>query len=396
MHPIPCLPETRPEDVGLSSARLARIRDALAREVGRGRLPGAVALVARHGRLAWFDSLGVLDPATGAPMGHDAIFRVYSMTKPIVSVAVMMMFEEGRLLLDDPISKYLPEFATQAVAIEHDGRVELVAAARPPTVQDLLRHTSGLGYEFTGESAVQRMYSDASLTDQSQTNAQIVSRLADLPLMHQPGSRWEYGRSTDVLGRMLEVLSGQSLGEHLRSRVLEPLGMADTGFHVPAATHHRIAEPFDIDPDGGGEVRLIGVRQPPALEFGGGGLVSTATDYARFLKMLLDGGELDGARLLGRKTIEFMTSDHLGAIPCSSDILPTGYGFGLGFAVRLQDGIATVPGSAGQYHWGGIAGTTFWVDPRERLFALMMCQAPNQRDEFRPLFRDLVYAAIVD
>jgi CubicO group peptidase (beta-lactamase class C family) len=396
MTDLPFLPAARPDDVGLDPARLARIRDVFAREVERGRVPGVVSLVARKGRLAWFDCLGVQDPATGAPMARESIFRVYSMTKPIVSVAVMMMLEEGRLLLSDPVAKVLPEFASMRVAVERDGGFDLVPAQAPITVQDLLRHTSGIGYEFTGTGPVHRIYAQERLGAQDRTNADAIAQLATLPLMHHPGTRWEYGRSTDVLGRMLEVISGQSLADHLAQRVLGPLGMSDTAFQVAPAQQHRIAEPFAADPDTGDTVRLIDVRRPPALEFGGGGLVSTAADYARFLQMLLGGGVVGGVRLLGRKTVEFMTSDHLGAIPSHSDLLAPGYGFGLGFAVRLHDGIAPSPGSAGQYNWGGIAGTTFWVDPREELLALMLCQAPGQRDEFRPLFRDLVYAAIVD
>jgi CubicO group peptidase (beta-lactamase class C family) len=217
-----------------------------------------------------------------------------------------------------------------------------------------------------------------------------------MPLLHQPGSAWEYSRSTDVIGRLIEVLSDLSLGDYLKRHILAPLGMLDTGFHVAAADHGRLAEAFAKDPDTGSAVQLIQVKEEPQFQSGGGGLVSTAGDYARFLQMLLNHGRLDGVRLLSRKTVELMTADHLGPITGAPDLLLPGYGFGLGFAVRLQAGISPVPGSVGQYFWGGLAGTTFWVDPAEQLFALMLIQAPGQRDYYRNLFRDLVYAAFAD
>ena len=224
--------------------------------------------------------------------------------------------------------------------------------------------------------------------------------MAGLPLMFEPGSLWEYGRATDVLGRVLEVASGQTLGAYLQAQIFKPLGMIDTGFSVPAQDQHRIAEPFARDPDGGLQMRVIDVREVPAMESGGGGLASTATDYARFLQFMLNRGELDGVRLLGPRTVDFMTADHLGDIPvnggASRALLPRGHGFGLGFAVRKELGVAPVPGSVGSYFWGGMAGTTFFVDPAEDLFACLMLQAPNQREYYRMLFRDLVYATLVD
>lgn len=392
----PSLSFAAPEEVGLSAARLTRLGDVLRGEIDRGRVPGTVALVARRGKVAHFEALGVRDPASGAPMHKDSIFRIYSMTKPIVSVAAMMLWEEGQFLLGDPLAKYLPEFADRKVAVERDGKLDLVPAERDITIQDLLRHTSGLTYEFRGNAPVQKMYMDAKVFRRNQTNADQAATLARLPLMHQPGARWEYSRSTDVLGRLVEVLSGASLGEFVAERILKPLGMSDTDFHVPAAKHQRLAEAFAKDPESGAGVQLIEVREKPTFESGGGGLVSTAMDYARFLQLLLNGGTLDGVRLLGRKTIEYMTADHLGGIPGAPDLLIPGYGFGLGFAVRLQPGIAQVPGSVGQYYWGGLAGTTFWVDPAESLFALLLIQGPGQREYYRVLFRDLVYAAIAD
>jgi CubicO group peptidase (beta-lactamase class C family) len=393
---MPPLPLAAPEDIGLSSARLARLGTVIAGEIERGRVPGAVALVARRGRVGYFESFGQRDAAAGAPMTKDAIFRIYSMTKPITSVAAMMLWEDGRFLLSDPIAKYLPDLAALDVAVERDGVLERVPALRAVTIQDLLRHTSGLTYEFRGSGPVHRMYRSAKVDSRAQSNAGQVATLGRLPLLHQPGTRWEYGRSTDVIGRLVEVLSGQTLGEFFERHILAPLGMVDTAFHVPERHHSRLAEAFGRDPDSGVAVQLLDVRDPPGFESGGGGLVSTAADYARFLQMLLNGGTFEGRRLLGRKTIEFMTADHLGPITGAPDLLIPGHGFGLGFAVRLQAGIAHVPGSIGQYFWGGLAGTTFWVDPAEQLFALLLIQAPGLRDYYRTLFRDLVYSALDD
>jgi CubicO group peptidase (beta-lactamase class C family) len=392
----PPLPDATPEDVGLSTAGLARLGSVMRGEIERGRVPGAVALVARRGRLAYFESYGRRDPRSPDPMARDSIFRIYSMTKPIVSVAAMMLWEEGRFLLSDPIDKYLPELGRRKVAVVHGAEIELVDAGRPITIQDLLRHTSGLTYEFRGSGPVHKMYMAERIYSRNQSNADQVAALAKLPLLHQPGTKWEYGRSTDVLGRLIEVLSGLTLGEYLQRHIFAPLGMVDTAFYVPAPGHGRLAEAFAKDPDTGAGVQLINVHDAPKFESGGGGLVSTAGDYARFLQMLLNGGRLDGVRFLSRKTLELMTADHLGPITGAPDLLLPGYGFGLGFAVRLQPGIAHVPGSVGQYFWGGLAGTTFWVDPAEALFAIMLIQGPGQRDYFRNLFRDLVYAAFDD
>lgn len=385
-----------PGELGLCPDRLQRLLDVLRSDIGRGRLPGAVALVARRGQLALFESMGMLDPAAGTPMPRDAIFRIYSMTKPLVSVAVMMLMEQGKLLLSDPVAKHLPEFANQKVAVERDGGVTLEGVARPATVQDLLRHTAGLTYEFLGSAAVQRQYAELQMGSRERSNAEFLRTLAGLPLMYPPGSVWEYSRATDVLGRLVEVLSGQSLGDYLREAIFTPLGMHQTGFAVDPADHHRIAEPFAHDPDGGVPLRVLDPRRRMAMESCGGGLMSTAMDYARFLQFMRNRGELQGTRLLGPHTVDYMTADHLGAIPVTGDVLPPGYGFGLGFAVRKAAGIASMPGSAGLYYWGGIAGTTFFVDPVQDLYALLMIQAPNQRDHYRPLFRSLVYAALVD
>lgn len=385
-----------PAEVGLCPERLQRLLAVLQADIDRGRLPGAVALVARRGKVALFESLGRQDPAAGSPMTRDSIFRIYSMTKPLVSVAVMMLLEQGRLLLSDPVARHLPEFANQKVAVERGGQVTLADVQRPATVQDLLRHTAGLTYEFLGSADVQRQYAKLQMGSRERSNAEFSRVLAGLPLMYQPGSVWEYSRATDVLGRLVEVLSGQALGEYLHRHIFVPLGMDDTGFSVDQAHHPRIAEPFAHDPDGGVPMRVLEPRRAAAMESGGGGLLSTARDYARFLQFMRNRGELDGVRLLSSRTVDFMTADHLGAIPVTGDVLPPGYGFGLGFAVRTATGIASVPGSRGLYYWGGIAGTTFFVDPAEDLYAVLMIQAPNQRDHYRPLFRSLVYAALLD
>ncbi|WP_096699831.1 serine hydrolase [Polaromonas sp. AER18D-145] len=385
-----------PAEVGLCPDRLQRLLAVLQADIDRGRLPGAVALVARRGKVALFESLGRQDPAAGSPMTRDSIFRIYSMTKPVVSVAVMMLLEQGKLLLSDPVARHLPEFANQKVAVERNGQVALADIHRPATVQDLLRHTAGLTYEFLGNADVQRQYAKLQMGSRERSNAEFSSVLAGLPLMYQPGSVWEYSRATDVLGRLVEVLSGLTLGEYLRRNLFVPLGMHDTGFSVDQDHHPRIAEPFAHDPDGGVPMRVLEPRRAAAMESGGGGLLSTAMDYARFLQFMRNRGELDGVRLLGSRTVDFMTADHLGAIPVTGEVLPPGYGFGLGFAVRTATGIASVPGSKGLYYWGGIAGTTFFVDPAEDLYAVLMIQAPNQRDHYRPLFRSLVYAALLD
>ena len=384
------LPQATPADVGLCPRRASKLLNALHGDIDRGRLPGAVALVARRGRIGLFEAVGQQDPTTGTPMRTDSIFRIYSMTKPLVSVAVMMLVERGRLLISDPIGQWLPEYDGQPVL----GASGLVPAWQPATVQDLLRHTAGLTYEFLGDSPVQREYTKAQIASRGRSNADFSRTLAGIPLQFQPRSCWAYSRATDVLGRLVEVVSGQTLGTFLQQEIFEPLGMVDTGFAVPPAQQHRIAEAFAHDPDGGVPMKLINPREVPAMESGGGGLMSTAMDYARFLQCLRNGGELDGQRLLSRHTLAFMTADHLGDIPIDGTLLPPGHGFGLGFAVRCAAGESPVPGSVGSYHWSGIGGTSFFVDPAQDLYALLLTQAPNQRDHYRQLFRNLVYAAL--
>ena len=385
------LPHALPADVGLCPERTQRLMDVLRREVASGRLPGAVAMIARRGQIGLFEAVGQQGPGTGTPMKTDSIFRIYSMTKPVVSVAVMMLVERGQLLLSDPVSRWLPEYANQQVATAQG----LEPVRQAATVQDLLRHTAGLTYEFLGDSAVQRQYGEVKIASRERTNAEFSQTLAGVPLQFQPGTVWAYSRATDVLGRLVEVVSGQGLGAFLQAEIFGPLGMVDTGFAVPPEQHHRIAEPFAHDPDGGVPMKVLEPRQVPAMEGGGGGLMSTAMDYTRFLQCLRNRGELDGVRLLGPHTVDYMTADHLGGIPANGTLLPPGHGFGLGFAVRTHLGLSPVPGSVGLYYWGGIAGTTFFVDPALDMYAMLMVQAPNQRDYYRPLFRDLVYAALV-
>jgi CubicO group peptidase (beta-lactamase class C family) len=398
--PVPAssafLPSSTPEALGLSAARLAKLGNQLRSQIDQGRLPGAVALIAREGQIGYFECFGDRDPVSKAPMERDSLFRIYSMTKPIVSLAAMMLWEEGKFLLDDPIGKFLPELSKLSVASESEGKFTLAPARRAITIQDLLRHTSGFTYEFRGSGPIHKKYAEARIFSRGQSNAEFVTTLSKLPLLHEPGTRWEYSRATDVLGRLIEVLSGKALGQYLSDHIFAPLGMTDTAFFVPEEKLERLAEAYPVDPDSGGKVQLLNVSDAPRFESGGGGLVSTAGDYARFLQALLSQGRYGDTRLVSRKTLELMTADHLGAISGAPDLLVPGYGFGLGFAVRLQAGVSQMPGSIGQYYWGGLAGTTFWVDPAESLFAILLIQAPGQREYFRLMFRDMVYAAIDD
>ncbi|MEY2893079.1 MAG: Esterase EstB [Pseudomonadota bacterium] len=380
-----------PASLGLDARKLGRLWARLNEDIDAGRLPGAVALVARRGRVAAFEALGQRAPGVSGAMHHDAIFRIYSMSKPVVSLAAMMLLEEGRLQLADPLHQYLPEFRHMTVGAER------APAQHDITLHDLLRHTAGLGYEFVGEGPLQQLYAEHDLAARTRTNAEFTQALATLPLWREPGSGWGYSRATDVLGRVIEVVSGQSLGAFLRQRIFGPLDMRDTGFSVPPEQQHRIAEPFAVDPVTGQAAALFDPRDEPRLESGGGGLMSTAADYARFLQLILQGGRLGEVALLGRKTVSLMMHDHLGPqLPRGDDVLVPGHGFGLGFSVRESEGMAPVNGSAGLCHWSGIAGTTFFVDPSEQLFGMLLIQAPHQREHFRTLFRNMVYAALVD
>jgi len=391
----PPLAQAKPEALGLSPIRLQRMSDAFKREIDKGTLPGATVMVARKGQIGWFDSLGKQSPATSAPMAHNSIFRIFSMTKPVVSVGIMMLLEEGYFLLSDPVAKYIPEFASQEVGVEHNGKLELVPLARPMTIQDLLRHTSGITYDHTGNGLVQQLYQQSRLRSRKITNAEHAALVASLPLMCQPGAEWNYSRSTDILGRIIEVVTGKTLSAFLTERILAPLQMAETAFHTGEENAGRLAEPFATDPWNGDKIQLFNMLERPAMESGGGGLVSTTMDYARFCQMLLNGGALDGMRIIGRKTLQLMASDHLGPhVKIQGDLVPAGHSFGLGFAVRTEQGIASFAGSVGQFFWSGMGGTFFWIDPVEDLFAVFMSQAPGQRQYTRTLVRNLVYAAV--
>lgn len=391
----PPLPEARPETLGLSRLRLQAMSDAFRREIDKGTVPGVTVLVARRGQVGWFEALGRQSPAAAGPMARDSIFRIFSMTKPIVSVGIMALVEDGHLLLSDAVAKFIPEFASQQVGVVKDGKLELVPPTRPMTVQDLLRHTSGLTYEHQGDGPVHKLYQESRVRSRKITNAEHAALVASFPLVCQPGAEFNYSRSTDILGRIIEIVSGKTLGTFLTERVLAPLQMAETGFSTSAANAGRLAEPFAADPWTGDKVALFNMLEQPVMESGGGGLVSTTMDYARFCLMLRNGGTLDGNRIIGRKTLDLMASDHLGPhVATNGTLLSPGHGFGLGFAVRREAGIAPFPGSAGQYFWSGIAGTFFWIDPKEDLFAVFMSQGPGQRDYTRTLVRDLVYAAV--
>ncbi|MBR1213324.1 serine hydrolase domain-containing protein [Bradyrhizobium sp. JYMT SZCCT0180] len=391
----PSLPHAKPEQIGLSTARLQRMSDAFKREVDKGTLPGATVLVARRGQIGWFDAIGRQAPASSAPMAKDSIFRIFSMTKPIVSIGIMMLIEDGHFLLSDPVAKFIPEFAGQKVGVEHNGQLELVPLKRQMTVQDLLRHTSGITYDHTGNGLVQQLYQQSRLRSRKITNAEHAVMVASMPLICQPGAEWNYSRSTDILGRIIEVVSGKSLGAFLTERILAPLQMAETAFHTAEENAGRLAEAFPTDPWNGDKVQLFNMLEKPVMESGGGGLVSTTMDYARFSQMLLSGGTLDGVRIVSRKTLELMASDHLApSVKVNSPLMPAGHGFGLGFAVRTHDGMAPFPGSRGNFFWSGMAGTFFWIDPKEDLFAVFMMQGPGQREYIRTMLRNLVYAAV--
>jgi CubicO group peptidase (beta-lactamase class C family) len=394
------------------SDRLTRIDDTFNADVAKGTIPGAVALIARQGKLAYLEAFGFRDREKQLPMATDSIFRIASMTKPMVSAAIMMLAEEGRLRLVNPISTYLPELKNLQVGVEVTGadgkpQLRLAPASREMTVQDLLRHTSGLTYGQFGDSLVKQAYREANVFDPNQTNAEFVAKLSQLPLQHQPGEVWDYSMSTDVLGRLVEVISGMDLDAFIEMRITAPLGMHDTGFMVVKEKAHRVAEP-QIDPVTGKRPAMPrDLTLRPRFLSGGGGMVSTAPDYLRLAQMLLNGGELGGARILSRKTVALMTSDHLpphvkfsastrSQFEESSPMPEFGQGFGLGFCVRKEPGRNPVPGSVGDFYWSGVHGTCFWVDPQEQLVGVLMLCAPELRRHYRALMRQLVYQALDD
>jgi CubicO group peptidase (beta-lactamase class C family) len=389
----------RPKEVGLSAKRLARLSTTFRQDVERNMIPGAVVLIARGGHIGYAEAFGWRDREAQAPMELDAIFRIASMTKPLTSVAAMILAEEGKLQIAAPVAEYLPEFASPTVGAER------VPAKRVMTVQDLLRHTSGLTYAAFGDSPVQMIWRDAQPMTENQTSAEMVTKLASLPLMFEPGTTWEYSMSTDVLGRVVEVVSGQDLADFIDARICRPLDLRDTGFAATSDRAARVAEP-QTDPATGARPPMRDVFHPGRWASGGGGAVSTAADYVRFCQMLLNGGELDGTRILAPNTVALMAANHLPpgcnygdtARPRFGALAPVpemGYGFGLGFAVRTDAGRCPLPGSVGEYFWGGVLGTSFWIDPVERLVVVAMMLAPERRLYYRHLLRPLVYGALV-
>ena len=406
-----------PEQVGMSAERLGRITTMLQKEIARGKLPGAVVMVARKGKIVYSDAIGFQDKGEETPMKLDSIFRIYSMTKPLVSVAAMMLVEDGVIQLTDPVSKFLPAFKDMLVSVATagaDGKITYAnePAARPITVQDLLRHSAGLAYaEITKNELVKAAYVEAKFSQpgihefdsRDMSPAEEVARIAKIPLIHQPGTVWEYSMAVDILGRVVEAASGERLSVFLDERLFKPLKMVDTGFWEPPSKISRLAQPLPVDPSSGLKTSVLDVSAEPKNDSGGAGGVSTAMDYLRFGEMLLNGGELDGQRVLSRSTIKLMTSDQLGtriAAPFEPGELllgTPGYTFGLGFAVRQADGVAGVPGSAGEFMWAGYAGTFFWVDPQEQIVGVYMTQAPSpMRAYYRKMIKALVYQGLVD
>ena len=398
------------EALGLSSQRLARIDGWMDRLVEEGKLAGLSVLVARRGGVAYRRCSGLADRERGTAMAADTIVRIYSMTKPLTSLAILMLYEEGRFQLDDPISRFLPAFANQRVlAGGARGKVETVPAVRDITFRDLLTHTSGLTYGFMESTLVDALYRSGGVDFQTSdaTLGEVVERAAALPLLAQPGTAWNYSIATDVLGHLVAVIAGRPFDEFLAERVLRPLGMADTGFQVPAAKLGRFAANYGRGADGA--LALIDdpaksrFTQPGRIASGGGGLCSTADDYLRFCRMMLNKGELDGTRLLGRKTVELMTANHLGGDmaamgqPRFSESSYEGIGFGLGFSVMLDPARAQVLGTPGEYAWGGAASTAFWIDPAEEMAVILLTQLmPSSTYPIRRELRVLTYQAIID
>jgi CubicO group peptidase (beta-lactamase class C family) len=414
------LPQGTPESAGLSPERLARIKTAMDAEVAQNRVAGGVGLIARKGKVVWFESFGMADKEAARPMQKDAIFRIFSMTKAVTGVAVMTLYEDGRFALSDPVSRYLPEFATMRVAVERTdpatGRSVLshtVPAVRPITILDLLRHTSGFNYEGPHDEKGNLVYQTAGLNAGGGNDfplSEFTKRLAQAPLVHQPGAIWDYSYSMDVLGRLVEVVSGQPLDQFFADRIFKPLRMDDTGFYVPQQKLGRLATLYNPSPKGvvrADAAAQEAARRKPALLMGGAGLVSTTMDYARFTQMLLSGGVLEQTRLLSPTTVDLMRSDVLGSLPKAlirlpvgdgppvvAELPPAGYGFGLTFAVSRGPDQTGAVGSKGEYNWAGAAGTTFWIDPDEQLVGVLMIQTMFDLT-MGSKFKQLAYQAIV-
>lgn len=389
------------ESVGMSSERLARINPVMQGYVDSGELVGAVSMVARKGQVVHFEKFGTLNKNTGEEMQLDSIFRIYSMTKPITTVAAMILYEEGHFQLNDPVAKYLPEFKDVKV-LDENGK--LVDQKRPFTIQMLMTHTAGLTYGVFGNSPVDQQYRQAGIL-RDKDLAEMVTKLGNIPLLYQPGTRWHYSVSVDVLGRLVEVVSGQPLDVFMKERIFDPLGMVDTFFEVPADKLHRFGTNHRYDP----RTQQLVVSDDPAnspyaknVTFfsGGGGLLSTAEDYMRFSQMMLNGGELNGTRILSRKTVDYMTRNHLNGFFADfageGGQSRPGVGFGLGFGVVVDPPATGVTSSDGEYNWGGAAGTVFWIDPVEELIGIVMLQHMNVRVPVRGAVKALTYGAITE
>ncbi|WP_169568866.1 serine hydrolase domain-containing protein [Sneathiella limimaris] len=383
-----CLPASAmemvdPAKAGIDTNKLETAKTEIIKDISDGKLAGATLTVFRNGVIGYDEAFGTRgNGASEGPLKTDDIFRIYSMSKPITTTAAMILMERGKLKLEDPLSKYVPSFANSQVLA--DGK--RVPQERPITIADLMRHTSGIVYGFFGDTPARAEYRNANLYDPNQTNAELADKLAMLPLEHQPGSAWEYSHSTDVLARVVEVASGQSIGDFVKTNILDPLGMKDTSFYVEAAKKDRVVEPQYPG--------LLNPLQKPTYQSGGGGMMSTAPDYVTFLRMILNNGSLNGTQILKPETVQLMTSDQLGDIkPGNYNLLGPVYGFGYGFAVRRSDE-GPFPGSKGDLYWGGYAGTYFWIDPSENLITVFMMQAPKLRAGYRPRIRSWVYNAL--
>jgi CubicO group peptidase (beta-lactamase class C family) len=400
------LPRAKPEDVGMSSERLARISATLKADIEAGRIPGAVIAIARHGKLIALDAYGWRDKAANVPMTTDTIFNIASMTKPMTAVGALMLYEQGKILIDDPLAKYFPKFASMRVAVRDangEPTVDTVPANRQITIQDLMRHTSGLIYGGRGNTLVHKMY-PAGSGDASHDydGAAFLDKLASLPLLYQPATTWDYGFGLDVLGLTIEKVSQQPLGQYLQTNLFKPLGMTDTGFSISADKAARYAKPLPADPDTGkAQARSPELTEPLKFDCGGGCAASTASDYLRFATMLMNGGRSGESRLLGRKTVEYMLSDQLGPnirnLVGNADPTRADFGFGLGLAVRATPGLVRLMGSVGQFTWPGASGTDWWVDPKEELAVVYLSAAPGPiRWHYRQKINALVYQAIIE
>jgi CubicO group peptidase (beta-lactamase class C family) len=400
LHAVRAEPKA-PNAPTFSRAALDRIGDEVRNEVATGKIPGAILLIQQHSKPVYFENFGVRDPDTGQPMTPDTIFQIYSMSKAVTSVAAMMLVDEGKLALDDPVSKYIHSFADAKVGVDLSDEagkypLKLEPLKRPITIRDLLRHTSGITYGFFGEGAVTKLYANPQLVAGDFDNAEFADRIAVLPLADQPGTRWNYGHSTDVLGRVVEVASGQTLFQFEKQRLFDPLGMSDTVYYVAdKAKWPLIARGFPVD-----RSRVAGIKDPTLprrWESGGAGLVSTTGDYARFLQMLLNGGELDGRRYLKRETVALMTSDQIG--PETGIIHDPFYfpgptsGFGLGFAVRTSPPPNT-NWPLGEYRWDGAGGSFYFVDPVDDMFGVFMVMSPTQGGRIQLNLKTIIYEAM--